>query len=436
MTTLASVIRGSVPNGLITGQLGRTNEGCFKPMSKLSRRIPHALLSLSLVATVIVGGGATAGAQSNTFCLGLTAETAEAAGFVVQIGTDGVDVLVGGNTQRDFILGLGGDDILSGAGADDVICGGTGNDIINSGDGNDRVAGGPGNDELSLGSGNDRGRGGWGQDRIIGGTGNDRLWGQGGNDRISGEAGRDYIEGNLGADTIFGGDGVDFIRGLRGHDRLAGGPGNDRIEGGNGNDIVSGDDGDDVIFGGPGSDALDGDAGSDRLNAGNGFDRCDQADGDEVASCEVDFGAPADADDATDAADGDAAPAPENNSGDVAPPAGAPVPASQAPQGVNDFGWPLLTDAGLEAMLFCESTNNHAINTGNGFYGGVQWLPNTWNAATRLAGFNQYDGVLPHLVPADVQDEVTKVWWEATRPNTQWPTCHKRALEAMNVLAP
>ena len=431
MTTLSTIIRRLVPSELHTGQLGRTNEGCFKPMSELSRRIPHALLSLSLVATVIVGGGSTAGAaQPETFCLGLTAETAEAAGFVVQIGTDGVDVLVGGNAERDFILGLGGDDILSGAGAGDVICGGAGDDIINAGDGNDRVAGGPGNDELSLGSGNDRGRGGWGQDRIIGGTGNDRLLGQGGNDRISGEAGNDYIEGNRGADTVFGGEGTDVIRGLRGHDRLAGGPGNDRIEGGNGNDIVSGDDGDDIIFGGPGTDALDGDAGSDEINAGNGFDRCDQSDGDAVSSCEVDFATPADDDDAA------PTPAPTDNGGDVAPPTGAPVPASQARQGVNDFGWPLLTDAGLEAMLQCESTGNHAINTGNGFYGGVQWLPNTWNAATRLAGFNQYDGVLPHLVPADVQDEVTKVWWEATRPNTQWPTCHKRALDAMNVLAP
>lgn len=87
-------------------------------------------------------------------------------------------------------------------------------------------------------------------------------------------------------------------------------------------------------------------------------------------------------------------------------------------------------------MLHCESTTNHAINTGNGFFGGVQWLPATWNAATVLAGFPQYNGVLPHLVPADVQDTVTKVWWEATTPNTQWPTCHRRAMEAMNVLAP
>ena len=220
---------------------------------------------------------------------------------------------------------------------------------------------------------------------------------------------------------IFGGDGVDLVLGHAGDDRLAGGPGNDRILGGRGADVISGDSGNDAIFGNRGTDTLDGDAGSDVVRAGGGVDRCDFEDGDRVINCENQFDDPAPVDE---------------DPADVAPPVGEPVPASQAPQGVNQFGWPLLTDVGLEAMLFCESTNNHAINTGNGFFGGVQWLPATWNAATRLAGFPQFDGVLPHLVPADIQDEVTKVWWEATRPNTQWPTCHRRALEAMNVLAP
>lgn len=373
-----------------------------------------------------------AGAQPGSeFCLGLTPEAAEAQGFRVQIGTDGVDVLVGGNTTRDLIFGLAGDDILTGAGAGDVICGGHGDDIINAGAGDDRVSGGPGNDDITLGSGRDRARGGWGQDRIVGGTGNDVIWGNGGNDRISGEAGADVLHGNLGADVMFGGEGNDRLRGLRGHDKIAGGPGNDRLEGGKGDDIVSGDDGADVLFGGPGVDALDGDLGSDRLNGGTGRDRCDLDDGDGNEFCDVDFQGNA-----------IAPPAPveePDTPGEVAevtPPTGGPVPAAQAPQGVNKFGWPLLTAAGLDALLQCESGGNHAINTGNGFYGGVQWLPATWNAAARGSGFDQYDGVLPHLVPAAVQDEVTAWWWSATRPNTQWPHCHVKSLEAMNVLAP
>ncbi len=398
---------------------------------------------VAIIATAVLGASLAAaipaGAQEapNTFCLGLTAETAEAAGYRVQIGTAGVDVLVGGNVSRDFIIGLGGDDILTGAGADDVICGGEGNDIITAGEGNDRVSGGPGSDDITLGSGNDKARGGWGADRIVGGSGDDIMVGMGGNDRISGEGGRDIIEGNLGADVIFGGEGNDVVRGLRGHDRLAGGPGEDRIEGGKGDDIVSGDADSDVIFGGPGSDQLDGDDGSDTLNGGTGFDRCDADDGDTLNFCSVDFAGQAIGETAPSEPEPEPVePEPVTNTDDVSPPVGAAVPAAQAPQGVNSFGWPLLTDAGLEAMLFCESGVNHAINTGNGFYGGVQWLPATWNAATKLAGFPQYDGVLPHTVPADVQDTVTKEWWKATKPNTQWPTCHKKALEAMNVLAP
>jgi hypothetical protein len=398
-------------------------------MSKSRLRLAAAALVALLVPLL---GSELAGAVQAppTFCLGLNAETAEAQGYRVQMGTDGNDFLVGRNDTKDLIIGLGGNDILTGAGGNDVICGGYGDDIITAGAGNDRVSGGPGNDDVTLGSGNDRARGGWGSDRLVGGTGNDVLWGNGGNDRLSGESGSDVLYGNLGGDVMFGGEGRDRLVGLKGHDKIAGGPGNDRLEGGKGDDIVSGDDGEDVVFGGPGADTLDGDAGGDRLNGGTGRDRCDLADGDEQQFCDVDF-------------DGTAVSPPVSNAdpepqsvSDTLPPGGAVVPAAQAPQGVNKFGWPLLTNAGLEALLQCESGGNHAINTGNSFYGGVQWLPATWNAAARKSGFTQYEGVLPHLVPADVQDEVTKWWWAATRPNTQWPHCHVKSLQAMNVLAP
>lgn len=378
------------------------------------------------MASTLSAGTAGAAQAPNDFCLGLTIETATAKGYRIQIGDETDNIFFGGNASRDFILGFGGDDILTGGGADDVICGGAGNDIITAGDGNDRVSGGPGNDDITLGSGNDRARGGWGLDRIVGGSGNDRLQGNGGNDRISGEGGNDLIHGNLGADTLFGGEGNDIVRGLRGKDRIAGGPGDDRLEGGKGDDIVSGDDGSDRLFGGPGHDWLDGDAGADILNAGKGRDQCDIDDGDDLTFCDIDFtGAPV-----------NPQPPVVDPGDDVAPPTGNAVPADQAPQGVNKFGWPLLTDVGLTALLECESGGNHAINTGNRFYGGVQWLPDTWNAAARLAGFAEYDGVLPHLVPASVQDQVAKAWWAATTPISQWPTCHKKSLLAMNVLAP
>ncbi len=385
-----------------------------------------ALLGLSLTASVLVPTS-TVGAQANHECLGLTSSQAQAQGFVIRIGTGGDDVINGSDSARDFIIGLGGDDVINGGGLGDVICAGNGDDVINSGSGDDRVHGDAGVDEISLGAGNDFGVGGTGSDRIIGGTGNDRLYGFRGHDRLSGEDGNDTLSGGIGDDTIFGGFGADRINGRSGDDRLAGGPGNDHILGFTGHDIISGDSGNDRILGGHGHDSLDGDAGVDELFGNAGVDRCDTSDGDRT-SCENTFNSPA--------SSPPPAPAPAPAPAPVAPPTGSPVPASQAPQGVNEFGWPLLTDAGLAAMLHCESTTNHAINTGNGFFGGVQWLPNTWNAAAALSGFDQYVGVLPHLVPASVQDEVTKDWWAATRPNTQWPTCHKVALTAMNVLAP
>lgn len=399
------------------------------PESMSQSRRRAAVLSVVVVASLLSASPVAAAQAPAIFCLGLTVETAEAQGFRVQIGTDGTDVLVGGNTTRDLIIGLAGDDILTGAGAGDVICGGHGDDIITGGAGNDRVSGGPGDDDITLGSGNDKARGGWGADRIVGGTGNDVLWGNGGNDRMSGEAGADVLHGNLGADVMFGGEGRDRLRGLRGHDRIAGGPGNDRLEGGKGDDIVSGDSGQDNVFGGPGRDTLDGDADSDRLNGGTGRDRCDVNDGDAHQFCDVDFaGSNLNAARVVNET--------PNSVADVTPTAGGPVPAAQAAQGVNKYGWPLLTRQGLDAMLQCESGGNHAINTGNGFYGGVQWLPNTWNAAARGSGNPEYEGVLPHLVAPAIQDEVTVWWWAATRPNTQWPHCHVLALAAMNVQAP
>jgi len=90
-----------------------------------------------------------------------------------------------------------------------------------------------------------------------------------------------------------------------------------------------------------------------------------------------------------------------------------------------------LNGEGLAALLHCESTTNHAVNSGNGYYGGVQWLPATWNAAAAGAGWDTEVGVRPDLVASYIQDDVTIYWWSASDPHTQWPACHGRAIEAM-----
>ncbi len=57
-------------------------------------------------------------------------------------------------------------------------------------------------------------------------------------------------------------------------------------------------------------------------------------------------------------------------------PAAAPQPAAPAPAPSNSGGWSVNWDA----IAKCESTNNWSINTGNGYYGGLQFDIGTWLA--------------------------------------------------------
>jgi hypothetical protein len=71
------------------------------------------------------------------------------------------------------------------------------------------------------------------------------------------------------------------------------------------------------------------------------------------------------------------APPPDALPPDAPPPADpaidAPPPdAPPAPRKAYSVNW--------DAIAACESSGNWAINTGNGFYGGLQFLPSTWRA--------------------------------------------------------
>jgi len=101
------------------------------------------------------------------------------------VGTNGDDVLNGGETYNK-IVGLDGNDQLIGGTGDNVLDGGVGNDQLFAGDGADRLMGGAGNDWLDGGEGADQLDGGVGNDRLEGGVGNDsyRLSLGGGVDQI------------------------------------------------------------------------------------------------------------------------------------------------------------------------------------------------------------------------------------------------------------
>lgn len=61
-----------------------------------------------------------------------------------------------GTSEKDYILGLAGDDQIDGRGNHDLLSGGTGDDMIRGGGGNDRISGGLGSDRLWGEAGRDQ----------------------------------------------------------------------------------------------------------------------------------------------------------------------------------------------------------------------------------------------------------------------------------------
>jgi hypothetical protein len=84
-------------------------------------------------------------------------------------------------------------------------------------------------------------------------------------------------------------------------------------------------------------------------------------------------------------------------------------------------GTPLGTPAGVWSCIrFHESGGNYQRNSGNGYYGAYQFLPASWNAAARGAGYPQYANGRADLAPPFVQDAAA-VWLQARSGWGQWP---------------
>lgn len=89
--------------------------------------------------------------------------------------------------------------------------------------------------------------------------------------------------------------------------------------------------------------------------------------------------------------------------GDSAPPA-----ASTAPTGTWDL------------LAACESGGNWHINTGNGYSGGLQWHPDTW----QRAGGTNY---APSAWQATREQEIAVAEaWLARTSWSQWPACARK----------
>jgi hypothetical protein len=98
----------------------------------------------------------------------------------------------------------------------------------------------------------------------------------------------------------------------------------------------------------------------------------------------------------------------------------APKPVTRRPA-APWRGTPLGTSSGAwPCIRFHESGGNYRRNSGNGYYGAYQFLPATWNTATRGAGYPQYANGRADLAPPAVQDAAA-VWLQARSGWGQWP---------------
>jgi hypothetical protein len=93
------------------------------------------------------------------------------------------------------------------------------------------------------------------------------------------------------------------------------------------------------------------------------------------------------------------------------PPMTAPTVTIQP--GSGQLGDPNL-DASWDKLAGCESGGNWAINTGNGYYGGLQFSLSTWRG---LGGTG-----LPSDHPREIQIEMGKKLWQTSGWGA-WPAC-------------
>lgn len=96
----------------------------------------------------------------------------------------------------------------------------------------------------------------------------------------------------------------------------------------------------------------------------------------------------------------------------ITPPAPPPAPVAAPPPA------PTAPSSGVWAELRqCESSDNYADNTGNGYYGAYQFSLSTWQSLG-------YSGLPSDAAPA-VQDEAAQRL-QARNGWNQWPQCSRR----------
>ncbi|WP_250291623.1 calcium-binding protein [Streptomyces atroolivaceus] len=146
---------------------------------------------------------------------------------------DRIDVFLGDGDDEIATSDLGVATVSGGPGDDTLhahtahtVRGDAGNDMVM---GRAVLDGGDGMDHL-MGDDSDQ--------RMWGGRGDDMIEGYGGTDLVYAGSGDDHVMGGDGKDVLLGGSGDDMLHGEAGDDLIVGGPGKDRAEGGPGRNIV------------------------------------------------------------------------------------------------------------------------------------------------------------------------------------------------------
>lgn len=95
----------------------------------------------------------------------------------------------------------------------------------------------------------------------------------------------------------------------------------------------------------------------------------------------------------------------------------APAPAAAAPtqqRAVRSTAPAVASGSVWDRLAQCESGGNWQINTGNGYYGGLQFLPSTWRAVGGTG--------LPHQHSREEQIKRAEILLERAGWG-QWPAC-------------
>jgi hypothetical protein len=174
------------------GVVGPTDTDRSGPRGPLRRR-RHAVMTGALVA-LLAGGLGSLPQPSGTEALFVSRAHAQI--NVIDGGIWVPDPPAACGAVEDYVAvvyGTQGDDVLYGGNHPQIIMGLAGNDTIYGGNSGDCLVGGPGNDHL------------------IGGNSKDILLGGPGNDYLDGGNAKDYLDGEDDADDCDGGNGQDDV---------------------------------------------------------------------------------------------------------------------------------------------------------------------------------------------------------------------------------